>query len=926
MKSKIVSSLVAFVLCSSFAVARAELLSFNDSGIHVDGGSMGTFDLEYPVLEKGDGKEGYKIIEKTPSGATTMVKYDGGAILTGTIGAGGAVTYSFAQVPADVKNIKCNMMIDFSYQQGGKWKVGDGTEAPFPVDKPAKPHLYQNNATQFQLTNYEGKTLNFKFPDYSYLELQDNREWNWSIFDFIAHFPVNAGNSAYSITISSGATQPGAKPVALVDELGQIKALDWPDKVKSIEELKADVPSEQAYYASLTPPVFDKFGGLPDSGKKLGLQTTGFFHVEKKGEKWMLVDPDGNLFFHLGVCGFSPGDDYTTVTGRRSAYDWLPPVESEFKTAYKSDMGDGVFSFHTANMIRKYGKPYNIEDFQSTMIDRVRKWGFNSIGAFSPITDTVVQARSFPYVGHLPTEPWGGKIQDIPGISGAWDPFDPANVAQLDVNFQGLSAHADDPLLIGYFLTNEPLYEDIPKVVPTLKSDHACKVELVKMLSDKYQTIDAFNKAWGTSVASFDALNDTPLAVNTKEASEDMHAFTGKFFETYYKLVADTFHKYDTHHMLIGNRFQPGTINNEQLCRICGKYLDVMSFNYYTDPVDKDFVNRIYGWTGRPMFFSEFYWSSGKESGLSGGSEVGTEQNRGLAYRNYVEQSASLGYVVGIEWFTLIDQAATGRWFSGMSGERANTGLFSVTDRPWKPMLAEMMKTNYDIYNVLAGTRPPYVYDNPLFTQAGNLKQVASAPHATGAITVDGTTKNWPGIPPVIISGKRVVIGADAGGVEGSYKLCWDENNLYVLVTVIDPTPLLNKQTNPEKLWSGDGIELFFGPENIDQGGALQFSDRHLVIGATAAGKVPYNYFNSPRQYATETLIVPGSDGKSYTLEAAIPWQALGLTPKAGTEILFDIGIDDSVNGDGRQRQLMWNGTDKNSSDRTHWGHAKLLE
>jgi hypothetical protein len=78
-----------------------------------------------------------------------------------------------------------------------------------------------------------------------------------------------------------------------------------------------------------------------------------------------------------------------------------------------------------------------------------------------------------------------------------------------------------------------------------------------------------------------------------------------------------------------------------------------------------------------------------------------------------VEQNAALGFVVGIEWFTLIDQAVTGRWFSRYSGESANTGLFSVTDRPWKGMLSEMMKTNYEIYDVLLGRRAPFLWDDP---------------------------------------------------------------------------------------------------------------------------------------------------------------------------------------------------------------------
>jgi len=925
MKFAILSTVVAVLLCSTLA-ARAELLSLTDQGVKIDGGTMGTFDFGYPSLNGATPEATQKVLAKTITGNTATIKYDKGATATVTI-SGNDVTFAFQAIPANVKEVKYEMFIPFSYQQGGKWKAGTGEAVAFPVDKQVNPHLYQDHTPSFTIINFDANSFTLGLPENSYFELTDNREWGWAIFAVQNHVPFNPDNPNQKFTITAGSTAAaGAPPIHLVDSIGQLASRDWPAKVKSVDELKADVADEQVYYASLKPPTFDKFGGLPNSGPKLGLQKTGFFHVEKKGEKWNLVDPDGNLFFHLGICAFAPGDDYTKVAGRKSAFEWLPPADGEFKTAYLPSMGDGVFSYHTANMIRKYGKPYNLDDFQATMIDRVRKVGFNSIGAFSPLADAVLQAKSFPYVESLPFGPWDA-LKMIPGITNTWDPFDPASVALVQKSFaEDLPKRANDPLLIGYFLTNEPIYEDIPKVVPTLKgSEHACKLELVKMLQAKYPTIDAFNKAWGASAASFDALNDTPLAVNTKEASADMHDFTGKFFDTYFKLVADTFHKYDTHHMLIGNRFQPGTINNEQLCRTAGKYLDIMSFNYYTNGVDKDFVNRIYGWTGRPMFFSEFYWVGNKESGLSGGNDVGTQQNRGLAYRNYIEQSASLGYVVGIEWFTLVDQAATGRWFSDYTGERANTGLFDVADRPYKPMLAEMMKTNYDIYNVLAGARPPYVYDNPLFTAGSNLKQVANAPHSTGPITVDGTTKNWPGIPPVQLSGKRVVFGADSGGTEGSFKLCWDENNLYVLITVTDPTPLLNKTTDPDKIWNGDGVELFFGSENLDQGGALIFSDRHLIVGAAGAGKARYNYFNSPEQYPdTQTLIVAGSGG--YTLETAIPWKALGITPKPGVEFLFDIGINDSVNGDGRQHQIMWNGTDKNSGDRTHWGRIKLLE
>jgi hypothetical protein len=214
----------------------------------------------------------------------------------------------------------------------------------------------------------------------------------------------------------------------------------------------------------------------------------------------------------------------------------------------------------------------------------------------------------------------------------------------------------------------------------------------------------------------FPELIDRVLSVKSDAAKKDVQDFTGVFFEEYFRLVSETFRRYDNNHLLIGCRLQPGTINNEQLCRIAGKYLDVMSFNYYTDGVDKDFLRRIYGWTGgRPMILSEFFWGSSKESGLTGGREVPTQQQRGLAYRNYVEQSAALGFVVGIEWFTMVDQSVSGRWFQGFDGERANTGVLSVADRPWRAMLDEMMKTNYDIYKVEFGEQRPFVFDDSRF-------------------------------------------------------------------------------------------------------------------------------------------------------------------------------------------------------------------
>jgi hypothetical protein len=712
MRSLFQTILAAIAASPLIASASAAPLHFGDEGVDVDAGSLGKFTLHYPALLDAQQKPAHKFSAKRVSGNTAELQYEDGAQLVLTLDESGGVRVQFSKPLADVKFMEWDMLIPISFNQGGRWMIGDKA-GDFPKAKPEKPHLYQDHAPSLRIQNYEGRILEVETPKYSFLQLTDNREWNWPIFNWRCTTPFDAERKEGAFAISVKEPVNGSKAKPLVDEFGQSTREDWPQKVKSEAELAADVEAEKAYYKGLHPPALDAFGGLPGSREKLGLQATGFFHVEKKSERWLLVDPAGNAFFHLGLCGVNPSDDYTLVKGREATYAWLPPHEGNFGSAYQKESGGTVVSFQLANMIRKYGQPFDIESYTARMIGRMKKWGFNSIGAFSNVGEQAERAAQFPRVAHLPLDPWNG-VARLPSVNETFDPFDKATRARIEENCaKMLPAQASDPLIIGYFIVNEPIYENVPHMLPTFDGTHACKREFVRWLEAKYKTAEAFGAAWDLKAGGFPELIDRVLSVKSEAAKKDVQDFTGVFFEEYFRLVSEAFRKHDKNHLLIGCRLQPGTINNEQLCRIAGKYLDVMSFNYYTDGVDKDFLRRIYGWTGgRPMILSEFFWGS---SGLTGGRELPTQQQRGLAYRNYVEQSAALGFVVGIEWFTLVDQSVSGRWFQGFDGERANTGVLSVTDRPWRAMLDEMMKTNYDIYKVELGEQPPFVFDDPRF-------------------------------------------------------------------------------------------------------------------------------------------------------------------------------------------------------------------
>ena len=404
-----------------------------------------------------------------------------------------------------------------------------------------------------------------------------------------------------------------------------------------------------------------------------------------------------------------------------------------------------------------------------------------------------------------------------------------------------------------------------------------------------------------------------------------MQEYTEAFLEAYYSVITTTFHKYDHNHMLIGNRWQPGTANSEPLCRIAGKYMDVISINYYAAAIDAAFISRLYNWSGKkPQFWSEFYFTATKASNAGpSGHDLATQRERGLAYRHYVEHAAALGFVVGIEWFTLIDQASTGRFFEGLNGERNNTGLFNVADRPYRDLVTEMNQSHQTLYDVWLADKPPFTFDDPRYNPRANAAaRSVSAGRPIAAMTVDGQQTGYPLRPPERISSDRLVLGREANGLEGSFKATWDSENLYLLVNVSDKTPIKNDNDGPH-LWSADGIEIFIGSEKIDQGGSMLFTDRQILLGAGA----PNSFYvpNVAKQPDIKTAVVAAVDGKGYVLEVAIPWKSLDIVPQENQTLLFDLSIDNSDDGKARSAQIVWNGTARNSADRSAWGRLILV-
>jgi beta-galactosidase GanA len=306
----------------------------------------------------------------------------------------------------------------------------------------------------------------------------------------------------------------------------------------------------------------------------------------------------------------------------------------------------------------------------------------------------------------------------LDGIS-IFDIFAPDAEAKIDEAFnKALSPHKDDRMLIGYFIDNEYDFHKFYSEVPKLKaSTAAIKGKLVQTLKEKYGTVDAFNSSWKTKFKSFEEMKDAELPLKTSSAWRDMDQFFEYYLDTFFGTVSREYRKYDPHHLLLGDRWITTSFHNEKIRNLLaeaeGKYVDVISINYYTYKIETDLLKDVYTKSGgKPILFSEFGYGTG-EQGLTPllKNSAANQFQRGMRYRNFVEGVAGLPYVVGAHVFNYVDQAGLGRYWQGDWGESYNSGLVNVADRPYKEYLQGVMNTNYDIFKVILGERPKFYYD-----------------------------------------------------------------------------------------------------------------------------------------------------------------------------------------------------------------------
>ena len=495
---------------------------------------------------------------------------------------------------------------------------------------------------------------------------------------------------------------PGAGPV--VDRYGQPVAETWPGKAINDADLTQAAQKEADALASyIRPPDRDVYGGWSGSPLEGRLFKTGFFHTTEIENVWWLVTPEGDPFLSLSCAGVRAGDA-TVVEGRKDLFSWVPdPRDPRFAPALAGS-GGKVLSFYRANLLRKFGPLAANRSSLDVAVKRLRAWGLNTVGAESD-TGLLVPGK-VPYLAEVSLDPAASPaLPRAPG-SNIPDVYAPSWAAQWNARAQAVSRFADDPWCVGYVARGDGVRWDRWPSPLGLPSSFAGRGVFVGFLRQEYgEDVARFNKAWGTSVKSFDdiaALSEGDI--KTRAARSDSDAFFQQYVATYFRAIRQAIQAGDKHHLFLGSPLSLSGDLPAPALRGAADTCDALCLSVRGDkepPVA--LLRRIYETAQKPLWLDGLsVGASGAEGhGLEGGpAGAATQTARAAVAARFLDASWPLPFVIGIQWRQWVDQPATGRV---RDGAHADIGLVDITDTPYAALTAALQKCSVAMYTAHAG-------------------------------------------------------------------------------------------------------------------------------------------------------------------------------------------------------------------------------
>ena len=464
--------------------------------------------------------------------------------------------------------------------------------------------------------------------------------------------------------------------------------------------------------------------------------------IEQGQQGWSLISPDGIPFFSLGVCVLDPGFS-------RANYDPENPGYASWKY-YES-----------------------LDRWSDAALMRLRTWNFTTIGGWSDFKslrrskNQTLWLTPVLHVGSTAGAPW-------------WDMWDPAIIARMDaVARDQIIALRDDPRLLGYYSDNEMGWWNATLWKMTLEQSHSSgqKQRLIQLLRDVYQ--DNWNKLLNDfdaeKASSWETLQQGGM-LYVKPGSQGfkvMRRFLGLMAARYYELVHHIIRKYDSHSLILGDRYQ--SFFYPEVAQAASPWVDAISSNlnahWNNGNYLRCYLETLHRLTGKPIMISEFYSAayenrSGNRNNKGVFPVTQTQTERAAAAKRTLTQLARTSYVLGADWFQYFDEPRHGR----DDGENFNFGLVDIFDQPYK-----------EITSVFASFNGTTLRKQGTIVRPNAMSGVPPAPRDPFANFLPTLAlKNW--------DLEHGFVPSTSSFPLADLYICWDAKNIYLGLYALDIT------------------------------------------------------------------------------------------------------------------------------------------
>lgn len=208
---------------------------------------------------------------------------------------------------------------------------------------------------------------------------------------------------------------------------------------------------------------------------------------------------------------------------------------------------------------------------------------------------------------------------------------------------------------------------------------------------------------------------------------------------------------------------------------------------------------------------------------------------------------------------------------------------------------------------------------------------------ATRAIQVDGALDDWTaplrgairlGLPAQLVHAELSRTNPDA--CSARIYTCWDADYLYIAADVVDD--IISGPSTGDSVYKNDGIEVYLDLDHDGDRDEAAYSEDDFQYGFLWSRGTGIAWRWSPVPGPSPAAMVSAAttvDG--YVIEAAIPWQELGVVPEAGLHLGFNVALNDDDNplaedSFGQERQWVWTRTPGAWRDPRTFADLFLLE